>query len=870
MAARLLLLALLFATPRLARAQEAAPSSDGALTFDSLAGYIDFGDPGEDAFDMVLGEGRTFAFWIRYGAKVNHVKLLDKRGKHLLDSGSISYDGFAVFLHQFTGSVGMFFNRAGYAEQYTAGMAGLSIVVDDTWHHVAVVQDDTVVSIVVDGQFDDAFVLADDPSILTTEHPLWFGWNNRGVVHYGGAVDELSIWRRALSLREIRRLMYQRPTLGASGLTAFYPMDRLEPGGDAPGYIVRDHGPNGYHGRAYATTAIAASRPLASKWRTRWWFKSLLVLGALGGLYAMLWAYGWRIEQKRRQLEVVVNERTRELSGALATVEEQAAVLRTLDEDKNRFVANISHEFRTPLTLSLGLLGDLIGGRGGTLSDEQRADLGQVADSNRRLLRLVNQLLDVARLDAHALVIHARPIDLARQIVHITEAFVPLAERKGVRLERTGPDAFDAWGDPDPVELIVTNLLSNAFKFTPEGGTIRLALSPLGDRAEIIVSDTGIGISEDALPHIFDRFYQADESHEHVGTGIGLAALNEVVDLYGGTAAVESTLGIGTRFVIRLPTGRAAFERNPHATVADAPAAEAIAPSGGALSEAPASEPPAAPPNQATEAEDRTTVLIVDDSAEIRAFVRRHLAPHYRIREAGDGEAALASAREHLPDLVLSDVMMPRLDGYGLVRALRADPELDFVPIILLTARAATPDQLAGLELGANDYLTKPFDVDELLLRVRNTIQHQQRLRHRLRTEAALPPVAKPSTAPRDATPGTALDTSADSDEAAFTAHATQVIAAHLTDVAFNVEMLAEALGVDRSQLYRQVHAATGGTPSALLRTARLERAAALLREEAGTVGEIAYAVGFQSASYFSKRFREHFGVSPKAYCADG
>ncbi|GAB5521255.1 MAG: hypothetical protein RhofKO_35060 [Rhodothermales bacterium] len=834
---------------------QAQPRADGAIQLGET-GYIDFGDPGGDAFDLVLGEERSFAFWMFYPKRANHVKLLDKRLKFPPNNNATDAGGYTTFIHQFTGTAGIFVDSRGYGRN-AGGASGLRIIADGDWHHVAYVLADSVLQIVVDGELDETHVIQSHPEFLPTDYPLWYGWNSTGDVHNTGGVDELSVWRRALSASEIRQLMYTRPAPNAVGLTAYYPMDALPQDGQ-----VTDIGPNGYHGQAYEASIIPALRPKAPPWTSRWWFKALLAMMALGGVYALMRAYAWRIEQKHRALEEIVDDRTSALSEALGTVEAQAETLREMDEAKNRFVASISHEFRTPLTLALGLANDLIDGRQGPLSEAQRHDLMHIGENNRQLLRLVNQLLEVARLEAGAMRIQVRAVDIAQQLARLAEAFVPLAERKQVRFERTLPPVLQAWADPDQVELIATNLLSNAFKFTLPGGEVRLALYQEDVHAVLDVQDTGEGIAAAHLPHIFDRFYQADDSHKHVGTGIGLATLKEVVDLHGGHVEVASTPGSGSRFTIRLPIERRHFEALAHADVVDQPV-PAVEERAEARPLAPPVEVGTTGTTKAAEA-DQTTVLIVDDHADIRGFVRRHLSTHYRMLEAEDGNAALETIRAHLPDVVISDVMMPQLDGFGLVQAIRADPAISFIPVILLTARAAAQDRLEGLEHGADDYLTKPFAVDELRLRVRNTIQHQQRLRRHLQQDAASHALLADAHAGKTPSP----DSEPSAAEQAFIAHVEAAIKAHLSDETFNVEALADALAMDRSHLYRRVQAAMGASPSAVLRIRRLERAEQLLQAGAGSVSEVAYAVGFNSASYFSKRFREHFGTSPSQVSA--
>ena len=371
-----------------------------------------------------------------------------------------------------------------------------------------------------------------------------------------------------------------------------------------------------------------------------------------------------------------------------------------------------------------------------------------------------------------------RPVELKPYLESIAQVFAGLAERSGIDFDRQFAEApVTVYADPDQLEKVVTNLLSNAFKFTPAGGRIALALSSTETIAQIEVRDTGAGISTDELPHIFDRFYQSESSvrSQQPGTGIGLTLARELVVLHGGNLSVESTAGRGTVFLADIPLGRAHFADKSDVEISDEPLVigqdvaqdveEWVTPANGK---------PAADDDP-----DQTTILIVDDNEEIRAFVRRHLAPHFRIREASDGLEGLAMARQSPPDAIVSDVMMPNLDGLGLLRALREDPDLDFVPIILLTARAELSDKLAGLEYGADDYLTKPFDIEELLARIRNLIS----LRHRLLRE----PVS--TVEPASSTPAV------QSDEDLFRTQLEQIMQANLMDESFNVDGLAGMMG---------------------------------------------------------------------------
>ncbi|MEM1096837.1 MAG: ATP-binding protein, partial [Bacteroidota bacterium] len=792
-------------------------------------------------------EGRTYALWTRHNETMYHAKLLDKRRKGPPVPGT-EKPGFTMFIHQFTGTPAIFLDPSSIPDGLgvASGTSALSTVVDDTWHHVAYVWEGNDLMIYVDGQLDTRYTYRGDTATLSNPFPLWVGWNGDDRIHYMGAVDELSIWHRALSEREVRSLMYSTPSADAEGLAAYYPLDDVS----ADGRVV-DHGPNGYHGTAYDVTRLDATRPLAPPLTERWWFYVLVGLSGLGLVYGLMRGYAWRIERQRRQLETVVTERTTKLSEALEVVAAQAEELKTLDEAKSRFFANISHEFRTPLTLTLGPLEDMLRGRYGTPDESLRQPIKQVMLNNQRLLRLVNQLLDVAKLEAHQLAMETRPVELGPYLHSIGQAFLPLAERKAIRFTRTLPEApLVAPIDAEHFEKVIINLLSNAFKFTPNGRDVALTLASDGEQAVIRVRDTGPGIPADEQAHIFNRFYQTRTGRAS-GTGIGLALAKEIVELHEGTISVDSEVGFGACFTVtlpRIPAEEAVAPTSPQA----AGAVDALAWPDGATGDG-ATENGAA--QHADEAlDDQPTVLVVDDNDEIRAYVRSHLDAHYRVLEAGDGEAGLQVARAHMPDLVLSDVMMPKLDGYGLCRAIKADAELAFIPVVLLTAKASSESKLTGLGEGADDYLTKPFASDELLARIHNLIAQRKRLQALF---LASPPA--PTATPADVAQVPSAD-------GAWIEQLHTVTAARMADEAFNVEALADAMGMDRTSLYRRMQTALDRSPSAFLHEVRLARGAQLLVARTGTVSEVAYGVGYKSVQHFARRFRRQFGCSPTEY----
>jgi signal transduction histidine kinase/ligand-binding sensor domain-containing protein/CheY-like chemotaxis protein/AraC-like DNA-binding protein len=580
-------------------------------------------------------------------------------------------------------------------------------------------------------------------------------------------------------------------------------------------------------------------RILPPWWRTAWAY----------ALYLLLFA-GLLLGMRRYEMNRIRLRHRAEQESA------HAERFRELDRARSRFFANVSHEFRTPLTLTLGPLDDLQAGFHGPLAPMMAEQVALARRNAGRVLELIDQLLEVSRLEVGSTPLRARNMELATFASRLGEAFRPLAERQSITLNLELPDEpLTVWADPVHLERVLANLLSNAFKFTQSGGTVWLSLGSDSKEARIAVRDDGPGIAPADLPHVFDRFYRGSESaaRHQPGTGIGLALASELAVLHGGTLEVESEEGSGSTFMLSLLLGRDHLA--PEQVVDDVPLDDwtprlplpALPMEEPAAGEAVDSTPDAIP-------EDVTTVLVVEDNAELRAFIRLHLRGRFRVVEAADGVQGLELARTLLPDLVLSDVMMPGLDGYALCRALRADPETDFIPVILLTARAASQDRLAGLREAADAYLTKPFEVEELTTQIDNLIALRRRLRERFAGQAV-----RVRPAPIEMA----------SSDAKFLDQVRSTIESRLADEDFTIEELARLVAHSRGHLHRRLKEICDESPSDLLRRLRLERAAQLLEAGAGSVSEIAYGVGFKSVAHFSNRFQDQFGVRPSAYRAD-
>ncbi|MFN8347619.1 MAG: ATP-binding protein [Spirosomataceae bacterium] len=549
----------------------------------------------------------------------------------------------------------------------------------------------------------------------------------------------------------------------------------------------------------------------------------------------------------------------------LAFEKAQAERLTELDSLKNNFFANISHEFRTPLTLLVGPLADL---------QKKYPVEGLIPVMQRNLARLqmlINQLLDLSKLEAGKMEPQIRYDDLPHFLKYVFASFESLAQSKDILFQHAqSHTTFMAYFDEDKVEKIVTNLLSNAFKFTPANGRVTVEVtygphivpspspseagnngSPGGTWAVITVTDNGVGIDPQRLPRIFDRFYQADDSQRryYEGTGIGLALVKELVHALKGTVDVESEPNKGAVFTVKLPCDRAHWGSRVTVDASAERTEKTVLAS--------RTEVAVATQNPQNGESELPLLLIVEDNADLRLYVRNIFAAQYQIIEAADGQAGLEKAIEQIPDMVICDLMMPRLDGFGFCQALKSDLRTNHIPIVMLTAKATLKDRLEGLDIGADEYLSKPFNTEELLVRVRNLLKQRQLLQQKYNT---LPAEVKAEDLPEKETVG----------EDRFLQKVNKVLQNHLADSRFDVEDFAGELNITAVQLRRKLKALTNQTVTEYVRHYRLEKAAELLKNKAGTVSEIAFRVGFESLPYFSKVFFETFGKSPSEWSKEG
>ncbi|MFN0015200.1 MAG: ATP-binding protein [Saprospiraceae bacterium] len=562
-----------------------------------------------------------------------------------------------------------------------------------------------------------------------------------------------------------------------------------------------------------AANEIALPIEMPRVWYLRWWAWFFYVAVLLFGGRAL---YRIRLRQYLEHRE--------------------ALRLQELDEIKTKLYTNITHEFRTPLTIILGMTEQLAGEQKNGTS---KVKLDIIQRNGENLLHLVNQLLDLAKLESGKLSLHLVQADMVQYLRYVAGSFHSFAAYKNIELHfLPHKEQFPMDFDKDRMLHILSNLLSNAVKFTDTGGHIYLQTAVEGDRLLIKIKDTGIGIPADKLPQIFDRFYQVDDSQtrQGEGTGIGLTLVHEMVQLMGGTISVQSRPGKGSEFIVSLPVTHKA------PLAGDMPGVSPLR--GHVLLQT--------PPKLVEETGDSELPLLltVEDNADVAAYIRSCLNGQFRIIHAANGEEGIEKAQEEVPDLIISDVMMPVKDGFELVQTLKQDARTNHIPIVLLTAKADITSKLEGLERGADAYLSKPFHPKELQLMLRNLLDRQRRLQEKYAGQDFSAPAAQ------------IVEQTADP-QTVFLEQATHAILARLDDALFGNEELSRQMTMSESQLNRKIKALTGQTLSLFIRSARLREGRKLLMNTGLTVSEIAYAVGFTDPAYFSRTFSAEFGKAP-------
>jgi signal transduction histidine kinase/DNA-binding response OmpR family regulator len=607
-----------------------------------------------------------------------------------------------------------------------------------------------------------------------------------------------------------------------------------------------------------------------SPWYRTWWAVSVYAVGFFLLVYLIVKWRSIHLEKEKQTLEQIIKERTKEIFEKSQQLEEQSEKLKEMDKVKSRFFANISHEFRTPLTLIMGPLEQMLTS---SREDEreQKKKMRLMLRNSQRLLGLINQLLELSKFDSGTMKLQASRQDIVPFLKGIFHSFDSLAVRYELDLKfQTEAENIILYFDTEKMEEVIANLLSNAVKFTPAGGRITLSVKKAlpgtdqQDFLEVSVSDTGPGIPREALAHIFDRFFQSDSTYGHhqKGSGIGLAIAREIIELHHGKISAHSREGegSGTEFVIQLPMGKAHLK--PEEIVDSYPAPQKPGTTG-ASSKMPFLEVIEGEEEGEPAEKDRDIVkepgipkkdiiLVVEDSVDVQQYIRGALEPLYTVVEARDGEKGLRKAREMVPDLIICDIMMPGVDGYEVCRILKNDIVTSHIPIILLTAKASEEDILQGLETGADDYITKPFSTRILCARIQNLIDLRRHLQQTWNREMTLQP--------------TKIAVSEVDRE--FIKELKQVMEKNISDTEFNVDQLCRKLYMSHATLYRKIHALTGETPTDFIRSYRLKRGAELLKKGMESVLEVALEVGFSSANYFSKCFKKKFHQLPTEYQA--
>ncbi len=570
---------------------------------------------------------------------------------------------------------------------------------------------------------------------------------------------------------------------------------------------------------------------LAPWWQTAWAigvFILIFILGTWGIIWSQIYRARLRHELKMSEFE--------------------SHHIREIEKMKSRFFANISHEFRTPLMLIKGPLEQIINGR---IKNNLNHYHKMILRNAEKLQHLIDQLLELSQLEAEAIPLHKRQYDIIRLVKSITSNFLVLAQQRNINLQFSSPlRNVIALIDQDKLEKIINNLIVNAIKFTPSGGSINVQLTlekqQKNDIIIISISDTGIGIPEEQRTKIFDRFYQIDDSSKrnHGGAGIGLALVKELVSLHNWNISVFSKVGEGTVFTIRIPLENKT-DTDPEIDSSDLRSSYPRFSVDDKIEELTLNN------NEINYFIDKNseipTILFVEDSSDTRLYISDLLSKDYKVILAENAQKGLEIAITTLPDLVLSDIMMPGMDGIEFCHRLKTDLQTSHIPVILLTAKALENDKIEGLETGADDYLTKPFNFEELTLRIKNLIDQRKILREKFSKEINIQP---------DSLVTNSIDKE-------FINKILLVLEKNLSNEKLDMELLAKEIFLSQRQLHRKIKAITGHTPGEFIRIFKLKRAAKLVLENHLSITQIALEVGFESPAQFSRSFKKYFGFLP-------
>jgi signal transduction histidine kinase/ligand-binding sensor domain-containing protein/DNA-binding response OmpR family regulator len=576
-------------------------------------------------------------------------------------------------------------------------------------------------------------------------------------------------------------------------------------------------------------------------WKTLW-FKLFLVFLIGASIYLII---------------VILTNRAK-LKNQIVFERMQAQRMHELDMMKFKLFTNISHEIRTPLSLITSPLEHLL--KSERVSEETKDHLKIMHRNARRLMSLVNQLMEYRKLEAGKLKLELTQGDLVKFIKDIINSFTELAEERDIKLElKTVVNEILIWFDPDKLEMVIYNLLSNAFKFTPDKGKISVLISliyrkidksikeAVSDKVvEISISDTGIGISQDQIDKVFERFYQSEKSQfiRSGGSGIGLALSKDIIELHNGSISATSKEGKGTTFRVYLPYERKDLSGQPKEQSTEAIKVPEI------------NDEANFTPEELLVAKDKLSennlpiLLIIEDNHDMVYFVKKFFEKVYNIFEAYDGEKGLLMAQEIIPDIIICDILLPKLDGRKVCAQLKNDVRTSHIPIILLTALSSKEHEKDGFLVGADAYISKPFDPDILKVRLEQMLKTQQKLKEKYSHQIFLEP----------------KDIEITSSEEKFIKKAIKIVEDNLHDPDFGVNEFSREIGISKVQLYRKFRAISDMTVKEFIRTLRIKRAAQLISKTDLTVSEVAYKVGFREVNYFRKCFKEFYNVNPSEY----
>jgi signal transduction histidine kinase/ligand-binding sensor domain-containing protein/DNA-binding response OmpR family regulator len=627
-------------------------------------------------------------------------------------------------------------------------------------------------------------------------------------------------------------------------------------------YVFKVQGANndGYWNDEPKTIEITILPP----WWNTIWFKIIVLIFALSGIALLIATRTYRIKQKQLHLSQLVRERTREIEAQKAMIREQSIRLHKADQMKIRFFTNISHEFRTPLTLILNPITKLLN----ELSNKKKYELPfmVIKRNTLRLTALINQFLDISRIEAGELRLSVAKGDIIDFIIEIVNTYKFAILQKKIEYNISVPNGSNiCYFDGDKIEKIIYNLLSNALKFTPPGGQIDFSaefvyISVSGseqgsekagnpNHLSIKVKDTGPGIPGNKLERVFERFYQLEGDQHHLGSGIGLSLTKDLIDIYRGKIDIRSNINEGTEFSILIPIDKNCFTQDEIVYTPpghDEMKHELVLMNDDYLEDEPED-------NVLVKSESKTdtlALLIADDSRDVRQYLLEEFKDNYNVILARNGKVAMDKALEHLPAIIISDVMMPEMNGYEFCEKIKSDLLTCHIPVILLTAKATDQDRLEGIEIGADAYISKPFDINILQATVQQLINSREKLKDIFRREVILEPKGIEVVSPDEK----------------LIARIIKTLNENISEPDFGVEELGREVGLSRTHLYRKIKELTGMSAIEFIRNKRLQMAAGLLLQNKLYVSEIAYMCGFKELSWFRKIFKEVYGMAPLEY----